>query len=125
MRDRSDGQRAQRGGVGTLALILALCAGLWIEPAPAQEPSIGDRVGDFFKRLVPGGGGDQAQPQQPPATTPRLGSSLPQDKRRPHNRRKANPRKDKHHRARGRAPPARRQPPSRNRNRLCAGPTLH
>jgi len=69
MRDRSGGLGANRRGVA-FAAILALCVGLVIEPASAQEPSIGDRVGDFFKRLVPGGGGDQAQPPQPPAGPP-------------------------------------------------------
>ncbi len=44
------------------------------------DPSLTDRVGDFFKGLVPGGGRDQAQPQQTarsPAGTGRTSRPTP------------------------------------------------
>jgi hypothetical protein len=40
----------------------------WIDGVSAQEPSIGDRMGDFFKRFIPGS--DQPQPAQPPGAQP-------------------------------------------------------
>src|SRR5262245_34241467 len=74
MRNRPDDQHARGPRVGVLALALLLVVGgSWIEGVSAQEPSIGDRMGDFFKRLIPGGGDQQPQPSQPPQAQPPAG----------------------------------------------------
>src|SRR5262245_45766610 len=72
MRDQPDDRRSvgRAAGRRTNAVVLALfCMLAWTEGVSAQEPSIGDRMGDFFKRMIPGSG-DQAQPAQPPTSQP-------------------------------------------------------
>jgi hypothetical protein len=74
MCDRPDDRHARGLRVGMLALALLLVVGgPWIEGVSAQEPSIGDRMGDFFKRFIPGGGDQQPQPSQPPDAQPPAG----------------------------------------------------
>jgi hypothetical protein len=73
MRHRSDGHASRRWAIA-LAVGLALVASAGSASAQ-QEPSWTDRMGDFFKRFVPGGGPPEqtqqpAQPQQAPAQAP-------------------------------------------------------
>jgi hypothetical protein len=66
MRNRSEGHASERF-VLALAVAAVLAAGA--VSASAQEPSWTDRMGDFFKRFVPGGGPPE-QAQQPAQPQP-------------------------------------------------------
>jgi hypothetical protein len=66
MRHQSEGHASERF-VLALAVAAVLAAGA--VSASAQEPSWTDRMGDFFKRFVPGGGPPE-QPQQPAQPQP-------------------------------------------------------
>ena len=66
MRNRSEGHASRRWAMAlAVAVALAVSAG----SALAQEPSWTDRMGDFFKRFVPGGGPPE-QAQQPAQPQP-------------------------------------------------------
>jgi hypothetical protein len=72
MRNRPDDRHASGGWVAALAIAVLISAGAL--PALAQqEPSWTDRMGDFFKRFVPGGGPPEPA-QQPPAQPPAVQS---------------------------------------------------
>jgi hypothetical protein len=59
----------------TFAVGTVLCTGLWIGTALAQEPSVIDRAGDWFKNLIPGQ--SNPQPAPPPVSGPPPASQAP------------------------------------------------
>jgi hypothetical protein len=66
MRHQSEGHASRRWAV---ALAVAVTLAASVGSALAQEPSWTDRMGDFFKRFVPGGGPPE-QPRQPAQQAP-------------------------------------------------------
>jgi hypothetical protein len=68
MRHRSNGHAGRRW---TIALAVAVAFAASVGSASAQqEPSWTDRMGDFFKRFVPGGGPPEPAQQQPAQQAP-------------------------------------------------------
>ncbi|MFZ0070116.1 MAG: hypothetical protein WAK85_02515, partial [Xanthobacteraceae bacterium] len=66
MRHQSEGHASRRWA---MALAVAVTLAASVGSALAQEPSWTDRMGDFFKRFVPGGGPPE-QAQQPAQPQP-------------------------------------------------------